>query len=787
MKALRFTGALAALSPDDRRALLSRGGGATEEAVRTRTAEILRRVRQEGDAALHALAQELDGVTLASLEVPKVVCEAALAKLEAPLRAALERAVRNLTTAQRAFLPTATEVETEPGVWVGRRPDPLERVGVYAPGGRAAYPSSVLMGIVPAKVAGVKEVVLCSPPGKDGLPSSVVLAAAAIAGADRVFALGGAGAIAALAYGTQSVPRVDRLVGPGNAYVAEAKVQCAGQVAIDAPAGPSELLAIADESADVASLCAELLAQAEHDPDAAVVALTTSEAQARALEAALSARLPAEPRRELISQALSRRGAVLTVKTLEEACAFANAFAAEHLLLAVRSPDALLPSLRNAGTVFLGQSASVAFGDYLTGANHVLPTAGAARSFSGLSSADCVRWTSTQRVTPAAAAALAQDAALLARSEGLHAHAQAALASANVPPAHLERSRGGAPIRAAYREISLYAPNRAPCAVDLSDNTNLYGIPPGAERALREAATPAVTRYPALYADALKRALAAYIGVAPEAIVTGCGSDDVLDSAIRAFAEPGDALAYPDPSFAMMPLFAKMNALVPRAVPLKADLDIDAEGLLATGAQVIYLCAPNNPTGTLASERAVRTVLERARGVVILDEAYAEYAPESWAARAPSLPRLLVVRTLSKAFGLAGLRVGYAVGASELVAEVEKSRGPYKVSALAERAAVAALTEDLPWVRERISDVLANRDRLARALAQQGLPSLPSAANFLYVPVPDAAALAAKTRERGVAVRPFVKQTRVGDGLRISLGPWELMEKVLAVLQEVRR
>lgn len=341
--------------------------------------------------------------------------------------------------------------------------------------------------------------------------------------------------------------------------------------------------------------------------------------------------------------------------------------------------------------------------------------------------------------------------------------------------------------RASYRQISLYAPDRTPCAVDLSDNTNLWGVPPAAQRAVQDAAGAALTRYPALYAADLKSALAAYAGVAREAIVTGCGSDDVLDSAIRAFAEPGERIAYADPSFAMLPLFARMNGLEGVAVPLGADGDVDAEAMLATGARITYLCSPNNPTGTAAARDAVARVIEHAPGIVIVDEAYAEFMGDGWIARAPGVPNLLVTRTLSKAFGLAGLRIGYAAGAPALVAEVEKSRGPYKVSTIAERAAVAALREDGAWVSARVAEVRANRDRLAAALRAMGLAPLPSSANFLLVPVPRAADAARRMRAAGVAVRPFEALPAIGDALRITVGPWPMLEVALAALQEALR
>lgn len=340
--------------------------------------------------------------------------------------------------------------------------------------------------------------------------------------------------------------------------------------------------------------------------------------------------------------------------------------------------------------------------------------------------------------------------------------------------------------RRAYRDIVLYAPDRAPCRIDLSDNTNLFGVPPAAERAYREASTATLTRYPALYAKELKAALADYASADPEELVTGCGSDDVLDSAIRAFAEPGDRLAVANPTFAMVPIFAQMNALTPVKVPLAKGWDIDPDALAATGAKVIYVCSPNNPTGTMASRSALERLLEKAPGIVVLDEAYAEFSGEEGYLRsAPRREKLLVVRTMSKAFGLAGLRIGYAVGSRELVAEVEKSRGPYKVNGSAERAAVAALREDRQWVQARIADVVTNRARFVEALRAQGLAPIPSSSNFVLVPVQDALGKAKAMRQLGVAVRPFPDLLGIGDALRISIGPWEMMEAALAALKSV--
>jgi len=323
--------------------------------------------------------------------------------------------------------------------------------------------------------------------------------------------------------------------------------------------------------------------------------------------------------------------------------------------------------------------------------------------------------------------------------------------------------------------------------LDLSDNTSLYGVPPAAWRALQAPAREDATRYPSAFADPLRAALARYTGAAIDRITTGCGSDDVLDTAIRVAAEPGSRIAFSDPTFSMLPHFARHNRLEAVPVPLTAAFDIDADRMLETGAAVIYLCSPGNPTGNAASRAAIERVLAGARGLVIVDEAYAEFAEETWVDDAIRRPHLLVVRTLSKAFGLAGLRVGYGVGDAALIARLEEARGPYRVGALAERVAVTALSEDLAWMRDQAACVRRDRAHLIRALAALGLEPLPSDANFVLVPVPDACATAGRMREAGVEVRAFPGLTRVGDAVRITVGPAAAIERVLAALKEAVR
>jgi histidinol-phosphate aminotransferase len=304
-------------------------------------------------------------------------------------------------------------------------------------------------------------------------------------------------------------------------------------------------------------------------------------------------------------------------------------------------------------------------------------------------------------------------------------------------------------------------------------------------RELRAAAEDSVTRYPVAYEPALTKALADYVGVPADMIVAGCGSDDLLDSAIRAFGEPGDFLCLPAPSFSMIPVFARTNGLIPIEVPLTASMDADATTMLETAAQITYLCSPNNPTGGAFDRETVERIIRGAAGLVIIDQAYAEFGGDSYVDLVSTGRPVLVTRTLSKAFGLAGLRVGYAIGSPELVNEIMKARGPYKVNGLAERAAIAALENDRGWVADRAADVAANRARFRQELALCGLASLPSAANFILLPVKDCAAVSEQLRRLGIGVRALPSLPGIGDAVRIGIGPWDLMERCLDALGTV--
>lgn len=337
--------------------------------------------------------------------------------------------------------------------------------------------------------------------------------------------------------------------------------------------------------------------------------------------------------------------------------------------------------------------------------------------------------------------------------------------------------------RSGFDQVSVYDGDTGACSIDLSDNTNLWGMPPSALRALEDFSFADARRYPSAYSDELKDSLARYTGVEQSMIVTGCGSDDVLDAAIRAFGNHNGALTCCDPTFSMIPVLARINGVDVVAKPFDIDGDISIDEMLSDKSDIVYICSPNNPTGSSAGIDRIRSIADQFDGLVIVDCAYAEYSPTSTTPLLESCGNVLITRTMSKAFGMAGLRVGYGIGNPSVVREVEKSRGPYKVNALANVAAIATLENDLPWVNAAVTETLANRSRLVSRLQQLGISPMPSDANFILVPFANAVPASKRMFEAGVAVRAFADLSGIGPALRVTIGPWEMMEAFLAAFE----
>ena len=392
--------------------------------VETTVADIIKDVRENGDAAIVRYTRKFDKAELTSLEVTAEELSRAVKSADPKLIEILKKAAKNIEAFHRCQLREGFVINGDDGIVLGQRVLPIEKVGVYVPGGTASYPSTVLMNCIPAKLAGVRELILATPPSPDGTVSPDILAAAAIGGADRIFKVGGAQAVAALAYGTETVPRVDKIVGPGNAYVAEAKKQVFGQVAIDMIAGPSEILVIADNTANAEFVAIDMLSQAEHDTMASAVLVTTSADLAEKVAAEIERQLKALPRRDIARASIDNNGKIIIAESLEQAIEISNALAPEHLEICVDNPFDYLDEVKNAGSVFLGHFCPEALGDYFAGPNHTLPTHGTARFSSPLSVDDFIKKTAFTYYTPEALSHVGGDIAYFAGKEGLDAHAR---------------------------------------------------------------------------------------------------------------------------------------------------------------------------------------------------------------------------------------------------------------------------------------------------------------------------------------------------------------------------
>jgi histidinol dehydrogenase len=414
---------LSDVSETELQKMLSRGSG-LEDVAKTVSA-VLSDVRIKGDAAVREYTLKFDKVELSDFEVSEEEFERALSCIDPKLLDHLKSAAANIRAFHEAQLPEATWfMELKPGIVLGQKATPLESVGAYAPGGRASYPSTVLMTVIPARVAGVEKVIVCTPPRSDGSVHPLTLAAAKVAGADKVFKLGGVQAIGAMAYGTETVPKVDKIVGPGNVFVTSAKMQIRDVAEIDFPAGPSEVLIIADESSDATMVASDIIAQAEHDPSSVSIFVTPSETLAEAVKKEVHIQAEQTARNTIVKTSLEN-AAILITDSLEQCIDFSNKFAPEHLQIMVSDSDFVLDRIKNAGSIFVGNYAPVPVGDYASGTNHVLPTAGYAKIYSGLNIKHFIKYSSIQKITKSGLESLKETIISLAEEEGLQAHADA--------------------------------------------------------------------------------------------------------------------------------------------------------------------------------------------------------------------------------------------------------------------------------------------------------------------------------------------------------------------------
>lgn len=745
--------------------------------------DIIKRVEQGGDEALRAISLEIDGYEATDFEWPADRMKEAGHQVDPALKSAIRQAIANIEAFHRAQIPRSVEVETMPGVSCSLRYFPIERVGLYIPGGTAPLLSSVLMTAVPATLAGCREVIACTPPGA----SPELLYTLSLFNV-RAFALGGAQAIAAMAFGTESIPAVDKVFGPGNAWVTEAKMQLAGRgLAIDMPAGPSEVMVIADSSANPAFVAADLLSQAEHGTDSQAILLSTSMELIRQTMKEAEIRLQALPRRDTAEKALESSLAIYVGST-EEAVAASNFYGPEHLILAVENPGQLASAIHNAGSVFLGHHTPESAGDYASGTNHTLPTGGFTRAWSGITTLSFMKSITFQEISTNGLDGLAPAILEMARAEKLQAHANAVSVrletvrankkSAVAEPGNeTEKPTGpfnlGAITRENIRRLQPYKSARDEFsgdpdqAVFLDANEQpapLYGMP------------GEINRYPKYAQDTLKESLAAVKGVSSSGIFLGNGSDEAIDLILRCFANPGrDSIMVFPPTFGMYAVSARINDLQVLEVPLDAEFRADPDAIIQAmdpSCRVLFFCNPNNPTANTQDRETMIRVIRAFPGIVVVDEAYIDFCPEeSLLPELEQFPNLVILQTFSKAWGLAGARVGVAYASPEIVAVLNKSKAPYNLSRPACELAVKALNGYAEY-RMGIRRTIRERESLSAELAQMPLVKkvFPSKSNFLLVKTSDAGAAYSHLAANGVVVRNRTNEPGCQGCLRITVG-----------------
>lgn len=746
--------------------------------------EILEDVRGRGDAAVKERTARYDGVTLERLRVDEQTLRSWAQHCPPDVHAALEAAAENI----RAFhAPQMPRPFTLAGGRLEQRILPLDVVGLYVPGGRAAYPSTVLMTSIPARTAGVRRVCLASPPSKDGTLAPAIAAACLIAGVDDVFLMGGAQAVGAFAFGTESVPRVDKICGPGNLWVATAKRQVAGRVGIDAFAGPSEVMIVDDGRADLRLVALDMLAQAEHDPRAIAVCVTTSEEHWQNLPEVLDAELSRQRQAHdntVARQAIAGQGAVVLAHSLDDAIAFANEHAPEHLEW--EADPARVGEVTTAGAIFVGAFTPEPVGDYFAGPNHTLPTGGTARFASGLSTADFVRRVHVIQWDGHDLRQHGPKIAALAHTEGLHAHAAAVeqrlfrTSHEHEPDDPKRWILDGVRRQRAY---TLEAPPEAP--VKLNQNEGLEDLPrPLKDRILARFAAVDFRRYPPFDPTPLLERIAAADGWKKDGILVGNGSNELLTLLFRSVLGPGERVVRPQPCFSLYPLHLDVLGAVQVPVPLKLDDDFayPEEELIqkSRSAKMVLLGSPNNPTGSVISPHVVERLLVETRALIVVDEAYHHFARQDFVPLLEKNGRVVLLRTFSKAMGLAGLRFGYLLGHPALVEELHKVALPYNVSTLTQEAVHAIL--DAPEVqRDFVKRTLLERPRLAAALRQKGRRVVEGGANFLLMSSPSPRDEFKKLLAGGVLVRDL--SSAVPGFLRVSVGTPEEHHRLLELIE----
>ena len=750
------------------------------EGLYERVQAVLDTVRKGGDKALKDYELQFDKVQLDSLAVSQAELDEAAKLVPAELRDAIDRAAKNIRKFHESQIPSLSKVETTPGVTCWQKAVPITKVGLYIPGGTAPLFSTVLMLAIPARTAGCSEIVLCTPPGRDGKVNPAILYAAQVAGVNRFFKLGGSQAIAAMAYGTESVPKVSKIFGPGNPYVTAAKqIVSLKDVAIDMPAGPSEVEVIADANANPAFVAADLLSQAEHGRDSQVILLTTSAELIDKVQAEVDRQVALLPRNE-IAQASLQNSRMILLKNDDEIIEMTNEYAPEHLIIQTGNASQLAERVVNAGSVFIGPWSPESAGDYASGTNHTLPTSGYAKAYSGVNIDSFMRKITFQQLTQEGLNSLGPVIETMAAGESLDAHKNAVtlrlMTQRDQIPVLLantgeKMTQGSDPFVSLVRpniwSLSPYTSARdeyqgKDAKVFLDANENPYNTP--------------YNRYPDPLQRELKTRISAIKGVPAESIFLGNGSDEAIDLMFRIFCRPGtDNAVAIEPTYGMYGVCADINDVEYRRVLMDDNFQPSYDKLMAavdSNTKLIFFCSPNNPSGNNIDRKVIDRVLDTFDGIVIVDEAYIDFAGvPSYLEQLESRPNLIVLQTFSKAWGMAGIRLGMAFAQPEIIQIMNKVKYPYNINQLTQKRAMEEVMQ-YDRVQGWVNSILRERTRLMKEFESLDctVRVYPSDANFFLVRVKDAHATYNYLVDQGIIVRNRSKIALCGNSLRVTIG-----------------
>jgi len=733
--------------------------------------EILQKVKNEGDTALNFFNKKFDQVELENIEVTEEEIAAAESQLDGKLKKAIQVAYQNITKFHAAQKTETLEVETMRGVKCWQKSVAIEKVGLYIPGGTAPLFSTILMLGIPAKVAGCQEVVMCSPPQKDGKINAAMLYTAKLVGIEKIFKVGGAQAIGAMTFGTETIPQVYKIFGPGNQFVTTAK-QLVGQegVAIDMPAGPSEVLIVADESCEPSFVAADLLSQAEHGMDSQVVLITFSEETAEAILAEGEQQLKQLPRKIIAGEALEN-SPVIIFDNKASALKLINEYAPEHLIIATKDADDFSKKIINAGSVFIGNFTPESVGDYASGTNHTLPTNGFAKNYSGVNLDAFSKKITYQKLTKEGLLNLGPTVELMAEAEQLEGHKKAVTIRLNNISTNSKKE-----IFQKRNIQNLVRPNILKMHAYSSARSEFEGT---AEVFLDANENPfdnGMNRYPDPLQNNLKVKIGAWRNVPKENIFLGNGSDEIIGLLMQTFCQPKkDGVIVLPPTFGVYEVATTIGEIGIKKINLDKNFQPKVNVILNAADlndKILFICSPNNPTGNSFDFKKIKKLINEFDGIVVVDEAYIDFSKnDSCLSLLKKNKNLIILQTFSKALGMAGARLGMAFASEEIVSFLNKVKMPYNINELTQKAALQSLEQKNNF-KQQVKTILEQRFFLEKELLQFDFIEkiFPSDANFLLVKVSEPNQLYQFLVSRKIIVRNRSTQVGCKGCLRFTIG-----------------